>query len=184
MTPLSPMERAALLGVARAAILERLGGPAAPAAPSQGRLGEPAGAFVSVSVRGELRGCIGTFRPTGGLAQTVAEMAVAAAREDPRFPPVSAGEVAELGIAVSVLGPPRRLADPGALEVGRHGVIVRRGWHRGALLPHVAVQHGWDGRTFLRHACLKAGLPARAWEEPGTEVEIFEADEFGEEPTA
>lgn len=184
MTPLPPTERAALLGVARAAILGRLGVAAAPAPPAQGRLGEPAGAFVTVSVRGELRGCIGTFRPAGGLARTVADMAVAAACEDPRFPPISAAEVAELGVAVSVLGEPARLADPRALEVGRHGVIVRRGWHRGALLPHVAVQHGWDGPTFLRHACLKAGLPARAWEEPDTEIEIFEADEFGEEPAA
>jgi AmmeMemoRadiSam system protein A len=183
MTPLSPTDRAALLGIARGAILAHLGVTAAPPPPETGALGELRGAFVTVSVNGELRGCIGTFRADGSLARTVASMAVSAVKDDPRFPRISREEVPELGIAVSALGPPRRLADPRAVKVGEQGLIVKKGWHRGALLPRVAVEHGWDAETFLKHACLKAGLPARAWEEPDTEIEVFEAEEFGEEPT-
>jgi uncharacterized protein len=84
---------------------------------------------------------------------------------------------------VSVLGEPRRLSEPRAVRVGTDGLLVRRGFHRGVLLPKVAVREGWDAETFLKHVCLKAGLPARAWQEPDTELEAFEADEFGEEPT-
>lgn len=182
MTPLSAIDRAALLGVARGAILARLGLAPARPLPEQGALGEPRGAFVTLRVDGELRGCIGTFQPTGSLASTVAAMAVAAAQDDPRFPPLRADELARVSLSVSALGVPRRLADPRDLRVGEHGLLVRQGWHRGALLPKVAVEHGWDGPTFLKHVCLKAGLPARAWQEPDAELQVFEADEFGEEP--
>ncbi|BDG01999.1 AmmeMemoRadiSam system protein A [Anaeromyxobacter oryzae] len=183
MTPLSPTDRAALLGIARGAILSHLGIAPAPALPERGPLAEPRGAFVTVSVRGELRGCIGTLRPTDALARTVARMAVSAATEDPRFVPLSSADVPELGLAVSVLGEPFRLAEPRAVKVGAHGLVVRKGWHRGVLLPKVAAREGWDVETFLKHVCLKAGLPARAWQEPDTELDAFEADEFGEEPT-
>jgi uncharacterized protein (TIGR00296 family) len=107
-------------------------------------------------------------------------MAVSAAREDPRFLPLRADEIADLGVAVSALSPPVRLDDRRAVKVGVHGLVVKRGWNRGALLPKVAVEQGWDGETFLSRACLKAGLPADAWREPDTEVEVFEAEEFGE----
>lgn len=184
MTPLSPADRAALLGIARGAVLARLGLGRPPALPAAGPLSEVRGAFVSLHVRGELRGCIGTFRPSGSLAQVVGEMAVAAATEDPRFPPLTPADVPDLDVHVSVLGPLYRLPDVRGLEIGRHGLVVRSGWHHGALLPRVAVEHGWDATTFLKHACLKAGLPARAWEDPATKLEVFEADEFGQEAAA
>ena len=181
MTTLSPAERAALLGVARGAVLGHLGVAPGPALPEAGALGEERGAFVSLYVGGELRGCIGTFRPAGTLAATVARMAVAAASEDPRFPALRADEVKDLSIAVSALAPSRRLADPRReVEVGRHGLVVKKGWNRGALLPRVAAEHGWDAETFLKQACLKAGLPPSAWKDPDCEVEGFEAEEFGE----
>lgn len=180
-TQLSPLDRAAILGIARGAVLAHLGLAPAPTLPSTGRLGEAGGAFVTLTVAGELRGCIGTFRPSGSLAQAVAEMAVAASSQDPRFPSLTADDVAGLVVSVSVLGTTRKLVDHGALEIGRHGLVVRNGWHHGALLPRVAVEHGWDAATFLKHVCLKAGLPARAWQEPDTLVEVFEAEEFGQE---
>jgi uncharacterized protein len=183
VTALSATDRAALLGIARAAILAHLGGPPAPAPPEAGTLGEPRGAFVTVSVNGDLRGCIGTLRATEPLARTVARMAVAAAADDPRFEPLGTADVPELGIAISVLGEPFRLRDPRAVKVGEHGLVVRKGWHRGVLLPKVATREGWDAETFLKHVCLKAGLAARAWQEPDTEIDAFVADEFGEEPT-
>jgi AmmeMemoRadiSam system protein A len=182
MTPLSPTERAALLGIARGSILAHLGLARAPELPEAGPLSEPRGAFVTVRVRGELRGCVGTIQPAGSLAKTVAAMAVAAASEDPRFPRIAAEEIAEIDLSVSALDRPRPLTDGREVRLGVAGLLVRRGWHRGALLPRSAVEHGWDAEAFLKHACLKAGLPARAWEEPETEVESFEADEFGEEP--
>jgi AmmeMemoRadiSam system protein A len=180
VTPLSPIDKAALLGVARGAVLAHLGLAPAPPVATTGALAELRGAFVTLHVGGGLRGCIGSFQPAGSLAATVARMAVAAATEDPRFRPIRAEEIADLQVSVSALEPPRRLADPRTFEVGRHGLIVKRGWHRGALLPKVAVEQGWDAETFLRHTCLKAGLPPTAWQEPDCEVDTFEADEFGE----
>lgn len=183
MTPLSLTERAALLGIARGAVLSHLGLAPAPALPAGGALGEERGAFVTLHVLGELRGCIGTFRPLGSLAATVARMAVAAARDDPRFHPLSASDVAGLEISVSALGPPRPLPDPRAVAIGREGLIVKRGLQRGTLLPKVAVEHGWSAEEFLKHTCLKAGLPPRAWQESDVTIEAFEAEEFGEGPT-
>ncbi|MFO0584749.1 MAG: AmmeMemoRadiSam system protein A [Anaeromyxobacter sp.] len=183
MTPLGPTDRAALLGIARAAVLAHLGrGPAA-SLPSAGPLAEPRAAFVSVHVGGELRGCIGTFAADRPLAETVARVAVQAASEDPRFRPLAAADLDALVVSVSALGPPRpvpAVEDRPALRVGEQGLLVRRGWHRGALLPKVAVEQGWSAKEFLKHACLKAGLHARAWEEAETEVLVFEAEEFSE----
>ena len=178
--PLSPTERGALLGIARAAIRHHLGLGPPPTLPVEGPLAAPRGAFVSVRRAGELRGCIGRFDPAGSLAATVAAMAVAASSEDPRFPPVTAGELDDLDLHVSALGPRTPLPDPAALRVGLHGLVVRQGWHRGVLLPAVAVERGWDAPTFLKHACLKAGLRADAWRDPATALETFEAEEFGE----
>jgi uncharacterized protein len=180
MTPLSPIDRAALLGIARGAILSHLGVAPRPDLPETGALAEERGAFVTLHVAGELRGCIGTFRPMGSLAATVARIAVSAATEDPRFRAVEATDVAELEVSVSALGPARPLADPRAVALGREGLIVKRGFHRGTLLPKVAVEHGWSAEEFLRHTCLKAGLPPGAWQEPDVTIEAFEAEEFGE----
>jgi AmmeMemoRadiSam system protein A len=177
---LAAADRAALLGIARGAILAHLGVAPAPALPASGPLAEPRGAFVTVHVAGELRGCIGTFRPQGSLAATVARMAVAAASDDPRFPPLRPGEIARLDVAISVLAPPRPIDDPRKVEIGKQGLLVSRGFHRGTLLPKVAVEHGWGAEEFLKHTCLKAGLPPRAWEEPDVTVEVFDAEEFGE----
>lgn len=182
MTPLSPADRAALLGIARGAILSHLALAPEPALPSGGPLGEERGAFVSVYVSGELRGCIGTFRPMGSLSATVARMAVAAASDDPRFHPIAPADLAGLELSVSALGKPRPLADPRAVAVGREGLVVKRGFHRGTLLPRVAVENGWSAEEFLRHTCLKAGLPPHAWQEPDVTIEAFEAEEFGERP--
>jgi uncharacterized protein len=180
MTPLSAIDRSALLGIARGAILAHLGVAPRPDLPKKGALAEERGAFVTLHVAGDLRGCIGTFRPMGSLAATVARIAVSAATEDPRFRPIEAADVAGLEVAVSALGPARPLADPRAVALGREGLVVKRGFHRGTLLPKVAVEHGWSAEEFLRHTCLKAGLPPGAWQEPDVTIEAFEAEEFGE----
>jgi AmmeMemoRadiSam system protein A len=178
--PLGPTERAALLGVARAALRHHLGLGDAPVLPDRGGLGERRGAFVTLRVRGRLRGCVGTFTPEGSLALTVARMAVAAASQDPRFEPLRAEELDEIELHVSALGPLRPMADPSQISIGRDGIAVRRGWHRGTLLPAVAVENGWDARAFLQRTCLKAGLPPDAWSAPDAAVELFSAEEFGD----
>jgi len=177
--PLGPTDRAALLGIARAALRHRLCAGPPPAPPAGGPLAEPRGAFVTLRRGGVLRGCVGTFAPSGPLARVVAEMAVAAATQDPRFPPVEAEELDDLDVHVSVLSPLRPMKDPSEIAIGRDGILVRRGWHRGTLLPVVAVESGWDARTFLARTCLKAGLPPDAWQAPDAQVELFSAEELG-----
>lgn len=139
------------------------------------------GAFVTLKNRGQLRGCIGTIECRASLAQEVARVAVSAAREDPRFEPVAPSELADIDIEVSVLGPLQAIDphDPDAIVIGRHGLVIEEGWHRGLLLPQVATEWGWDREAFLAHACRKAGLPPDAWKR-GAKVYRFDADVFGD----
>jgi AmmeMemoRadiSam system protein A len=134
---------------------------------------------VTLTVGDRLRGCVGTFTPSRSLADTVARMAQSAATEDPRFPPLAPEELDDVDVHISVLEPCRRMATPAELEIGRDGVLVRLGWHRGALLPRVAVEEGWDAETFLERTCLKAGLPPGAWRDPQAQVELFSTEELG-----
>jgi len=139
------------------------------------------GAFVSLHRHGELRGCIGHLVSDRPLAEVVRDMAVAAARDDPRFPPLRADELEGLNVEVSVLTPPvsARAED---VEPGRHGLIVRRGASQGVLLPQVAVEQGWDRETFLAMTCRKAGLPPEAWRDARTDLRVFEAQVIRDDP--
>lgn len=141
-------------------------------------LKENRGAFVSLHKRGQLRGCIGYIEGRGPLHQTIEEMAEAAAFRDPRFPPVTEKELAELDIEISVLTPLKKISDINEIEVGKHGIYIKKGWYSGLLLPQVATEYGWDRKTFLEHTCQKAGLPSNAWKEKDTEIYIFSADVF------
>lgn len=134
------------------------------------------GVFVSLHHKeGELRGCIGTCFPTRPLSETVIEMTEAAASRDRRMAPVNLAELLDLRIDLSILSPLRRVDDPLALEVGKHGLHVANAEHRGVLLPQVATQYEWDIQTFLEHTCIKAGLPKEAWRWSDTEVSSFTA---------
>ena len=109
-------------------------------------------------------------------------MTLAAATEDPRFPPVCREELDELRIEISVLSEPVRLGvrDPASIEPGLDGVIVRRGWRQGLLLPQVATEQGWDAEALLAAVCRKAGMRDDAWRRPDCELYVFQADVFGE----
>lgn len=173
-------DRRELLRTAREAIRHRLAGGTAAAPP---RLANPelrAGAFVTVSMSGELRGCIGHPGDDRLLAEVVPECAVSAATEDPRFPPLTLGELAAVHLEISVLGPITEVRNFGDIEVGRHGLIAEQGFRRGLLLPQVASDRGWGLDTFLSHTCLKAGLRADAWKS-GATIHKFEAEVFGED---
>lgn len=138
-------------------------------------LSEELGAFVTLKRDGRLRGCIGNIVGKGPLAATIERMAGAAAFEDPRFPPLTAGELSDLEIEVSVMGPLSPCPDPELIEVGRHGLYIRKSMHSGLLLPQVATEWGWDRDTFLDQTCVKAGLPKGSWRKPKTEIWWFEA---------
>jgi AmmeMemoRadiSam system protein A len=175
---LTTADRTALLALARCTIAARLGRAGASAARTPA-FDVAAGAFVTVFVETELRGCIGMTDAVQTLEAAVTYCAAAAAFEDPRFPSIARAELTSLAVEISVLTPLEPLEDPSSLEIGRHGLVVARGWCRGLLLPQVAVEHRWSAREFLHHTCLKAGLPPDAWQQ-GASLFCFEADVFGE----
>jgi AmmeMemoRadiSam system protein A len=178
---LTTEQRARLLKVARNCVQAAAAGDPAPDVPTDDPdLIRVQGAFVTLKKRGELRGCIGHIEGHLPLIETVAEMARAAALDDPRFPAVSPREVSELDIEISVMSPLCVVEDCDGIEVGRHGLVVSCGPRRGLLLPQVAPEWGWDRDEFLCHTCMKAGLPSDAWQGKDVCVESFEAEVFGE----
>lgn len=173
-------ERRDLLERARAAVASAVGvGVAAPHAAAPG-LAMLAGAFVTLRVRGELRGCIGYPDCDRPLVDVVQQCAVSAATADPRFPRLGAREYADATMEISVLGPIEPVSDVADIEIGRHGLIAEQGHRRGLLLPQVAAERGWSCEEFIEHTCRKAGLPNDAWRH-GAKLYKFEADVFGEE---
>jgi AmmeMemoRadiSam system protein A len=179
-------QKRALLEIARTAIHARVLGSRAAAVtePDAGAVvafPRAEGAFVTIKHRGQLRGCLGTLQCAGGLLFEVARCAADAASEDPRFPPLSPEELPDVSLEVSVLGPlePIDPFDDAAIAIGRHGLVVEQGRHRGLLLPQVATEWGWTVEQFLRQTCVKAGLPPDAWQQ-GARVYRFDAEVFGE----
>ena len=173
-------EKRALLQTARAAISLRLGCSSEPPPLPTANLLTPCGAFVTLRREGALRGCIGFITAARPLVETVREVAVSSAFDDPRFPQVHKAELPKLRIEISVLSPLRKIADVNEIAVGIHGVLIKRGFRSGLLLPQVATEQGWDRETFLGHTCHKAGLPADAWQSPDAALEIFSALVFQE----
>ena len=141
-------------------------------------LREKRGAFVTINKKGQLRGCIGYVKAYKPLYQTVEEMAAQAAFSDPRFDPVTEKEVRDLEVEISVLTPLRRIKRVDEIEVGKHGILMKKGVYSGLLLPQVATEYGWDRKTFLEYTCLKAGLPKGAWKDRETIIYIFSAEVF------
>lgn len=173
-------DRRRLLALARAALTEAVLHNRVPDPPlTAGRLAEPAGAFVTLHHRGCLRGCVGVSGRELSLGETVAQCAVSAARNDPRFAALGAGEVSEVEIEISVLSE-LRVISPGAIQCGVHGLLVIRGSDRGLLLPQVASERGWTALRFLEETCRKAGLALDAWRHPETELLAFTAEVFSE----
>lgn len=182
MSPLTESQQRLLLRLAREALVEgvrtgRLPQIEKPAdAPD-----EKCGAFVTLHKQGHLRGCVGYIESARPLYQTVRECALAAALHDTRFDPVEPEELSRLHLEISVLSP---LADvaPEEIEIGRHGLLVSRGFQRGLLLPQVAVEWKWDRERFLRETCRKAGLPEDDWRR-GARLQAFTAQIFAESAT-
>lgn len=153
--------------------------PEPPLRESYPHLYEKRGIFVTLTKGGELRGCIGTLYGEKPLYEEICEVVLSSAFKDPRFPPLKPEELEEIEIEISLLSPFKK-AKPEEVEVGKHGIYIKRGYFRGLLLPQVAKEHHWDRETFLRHGCLKAGLPENCLEDPETELYIFTAEVFSE----
>jgi AmmeMemoRadiSam system protein A len=171
-------ERTTLLRLAHDSILSGLEGRDIPLDPPTEHLAELRGAFTTLYLGGELRGCVGYVFPVSSVYRTVADTARAAAFEDTRFRPVTLPEASRLEIELSILAPPQPISIE-AIEIGRHGLLIGMAGNRGLLLPQVPTEHNWDRITFLEQTCRKAGLPLDAWKN-GATVEAFTAEVFGE----
>lgn len=150
------------------------------------KLLEHRGIFVTLTKRGELRGCIGHPMPTMPLVEALIDSAISAATRDPRFPPLELDELSEVEVEVSVLTKPEVMKVkhpkeyPRLIVIGRDGLVVECGLNAGLLLPQVPVEWKWDAEEFLSHACMKAGLMPDAWLDRGVCVKKFSAQVFSE----
>lgn len=178
----SQHEREQLLRLAHEAILSALEHREISLEPPTKHFAEPRGAFTSLYLRAELRGCVGYVLPISSVYRAVIETARAAAFEDTRFYPVSLSEAQHLQIELSILTPPQPIAAED-VEIGKHGLLITLGVRRGLLLPQVPIERQWDRVTFLEQTCRKAGLPGDAWQH-GATIEAFTAEVFGEKKTA
>ena len=143
------------------------------------RLRMECGAFVTLHLQGKLRGCIGHLEGSQPLYLTVAEMAHAAAFEDPRFMPVSRDELSAIQIEISVLSPLRKIHSADEFQLGRHGILIVKGNRHGTFLPQVAGETHWTKEEFLGHCARdKAGLSWDGWKD--AELYVYEAEVFHE----
>jgi len=168
-----------LLDLARSSIEAQLNKkPLQPKEPPSRILKEKRGAFVTIKIRGMLRGCIGLIRAAKPLYETIIEMALAAAFDDPRFAPLTPDEFDNIEIEISALSPLTRVENLEEIKVGRDGLMIVLGSHSGLLLPQVATEYGWKRTEFLEQTCLKAGLPKNSYKDKEAKVYRFSADVF------
>jgi AmmeMemoRadiSam system protein A len=176
---LTELEKKSLIDIAKTTIEGRLTGKgiSEPHVESE-VLKQKSGAFVTLKKHGRLRGCIGYIEARKPLYKTVAEMAMAAAFNDPRFPPLKPEELTHITLEISALSPLKEIKDIKEIEVGIHGLYITKGYNSGLLLPQVATEYKWDSLTFLKETCYKAGLHPDAWKDKDTRIYIFSADVF------
>ena len=151
-------------------------------ATSEPELNQKKGAFVTLNLHNELRGCIGNLVANQPLYLTISDMALEAAFDDPRFSRLTLSELDQVKIDISVLSPLEKVTSADKIQLGKHGVLVRRGNQSGVFLPQVATETGWSKEEFLNNLCAhKAGIAKDAWKNKDTELYIFTADVFSEQ---
>jgi MEMO1 family protein len=180
---LSASEKTTLLQIARQTIHEYVKNKKVPEIDEKTlspNLKTPAGAFVTLTENGQLRGCIGNFQAADPLYKTVRTMAVEACSRDPRFDPVNASEVDRIKIEISVLTPMKRIKSVDEIELGKHGIYIKKGNRKGTFLPQVATETNWTKEEFLGHCARdKAFIGWDGWKD--AEIYTYEALVFGEE---
>ena len=145
------------------------------------------GVFVTLNNPIGLRGCIGYPLPNRKLFSALEDAAIAAAIEDPRFPPVKSEELDSISFEVTILTPPKRITVTkpkeyiSKIKIGQDGLIVKNGFNSGLLLPQVPIEYNWNEQEFLEHTCEKAGLSKDYWKNPNTEIQKFQGIIFKEE---
>ncbi len=174
--------------VARRVVEEYLDSDSMPEIEFPDKFKENSGVFTTISTypMHHLRGCIGYPDPVFPLKDALVKSALAAAFEDPRFPPLQSEELGDVVFEVSLLTPPEKIKVSKrrellkSIHIGKHGLIIERGLYRGLLLPQVPVEWKWNVREFLEQTCWKAGLPKNCWKDPSTIIYIFTAEIFEE----
>ena len=175
---LSDDEKMLLLDLARTTIVDYICNSSVPQPEITNKnLLSQRGCFVTIKQNESLRGCIGSFVSDKPLFALVQDMAISAATRDPRFYPMKKNDLADFQLEISVLSPMRKITSIDDIVVGTHGLYIEKNFHRGVLLPQVAVEYHWDRLTFINQTCVKAGLPADAWKE-GADIFIFSAEIF------
>lgn len=178
---LNPEQKKILLNIARKTIENAVKGRKIPHFDIQDPiLNTKCGAFVTLHINNRLRGCIGNIIGRASLWETVRDMATESALNDPRFPPVTPSELESINIEISVLSPLKKIQDTKEIEVGKHGIFIKKGFYQGLLLPQVATDYGWNRIQFLEQTCNKAGLNKDCWKERSCEIYIFSATIFSE----
>ncbi|PLX71898.1 MAG: AMMECR1 domain-containing protein [Desulfuromonas sp.] len=178
---LNDQEQQTLLAIARQAIVHAVKHGEDYIEPREEKaLNQRNGCFVTIKQTGQLRGCIGNFQSELPLFKEVAMMAKASATNDPRFYPMKNIDLDNFSLEISVLSPLHKIDDIAEIEVGKHGIYIEKGYHRGVLLTQVATEHDWDRDTFLKQTCIKAGLPTDAWQQEAADIYIFSSQSFGE----
>ncbi len=176
-SPLSETQKKELLALARTTVLQYVRTKTTPdGATHDPRLAANGATFVTINRNHLLRGCIGNIQPVMPLYHSVIRNAVAAATEDPRFPPMRPEELSEIEVEVTILSPLEPLADVRDIRIGTHGLYLVKGGRSGIFLPQVPVEQGWDVPTYLKELCGKAGLPPGAWKEKDARLFTFTAD--------
>ncbi len=183
-TPLDDQDRQQLLKLARATLAYAVKNRQPPKLEDTGITLRPGmkqvmGGFVTLNIKGELRGCIGEITPHREIWKVVRDQAVNAALHDPRFQPVSPAETARITIEISALAPPHPVASYKEIVIGKHGMTISKNGMSAVFLPQVAPEQGWDLPITLSYLSRKAGLPADAWKE-GASFTVFEAQVFHE----
>lgn len=140
-----------------------------------------AGAFVTLKIRNELRGCIGFITSGQPLFETVCEVAKHASMQDPRFPSLTPKEFNIVDLEISVLSPLRKITNYDEIIIGQHGLVVEEGLNRGLLLPQVATENNYSVQQFLSSICMKAGLSPDLWKRKKLDIKVFSALVFSEE---
>ena len=181
MFELTNDEKQQLLGIARKSINSRLNDIENHIPSGSGNLSSHNGAFVTLNINGNLRGCIGRMSSDLPLAETVWKMAQAAAFDDPRFLQITKLEWPQISIEISILTPLQPCTDFDTIEIGKHGLYISKDFRSGVLLPQVPVQWNWDRSTFLKQICRKAGLDEDELYDKDTELFTFEAIIISEE---
>jgi MEMO1 family protein len=179
---LSDDEKRALLALARQTIetyVEKRSIPPINPKMLSASLNRNCGAFVTLHKLKELRGCIGRFDTGEPLYKIVQHMAIAAATQDYRFAPVQKKEMKSITIEISVLTPLQPITSPDEIELGRHGIYIRKKMNTGTFLPQVAIETGWTTEEFLGHCAQdKMSIGWNGWKD--AELFTYEALVFSE----